>query len=133
MATPKSILARPSGGLATALVVAVFLPPLLLAGLLVLVAPLPQLAIHARWCSDLPGPLGGALLLLGAVGATAVVVGLVRGRAAVHRAGMVLVVAPVIGVALLRAAAAGEWRDLPLLGAFLFSVLLVYLAASEGA
>ena len=61
------------------------------------------------------------------------VIGLVRGRAIAHRAGMVLVVAPVVGVALVRAAAAGEWRDLPLLGAFLFSVLLVYLAASPEA
>jgi hypothetical protein len=109
----------------------VFLPPFLLAGLLILVAPLPQLAIHVRWCADQPRPLGGGLLLLGAAGAAAVVIGLVRGRAAVHRAGLVLAVAPVVGVALLRAAAAGEWGDLPLLGAFLFSVMLAYLTASE--
>ena len=133
MATPRPTVATLARGLGLAVAAVAFLPPFLLAGLLLLVAPLPQLAIHARWCTDRPGPLGVALLLLGAVGATAVVIGLVRGRAIAHRAGMVLVVAPVVGVALVRAAAAGEWRDLPLLGAFLFSVLLVYLAASPEA
>ena len=48
MATPRPTVATLARGLGLAVAAVAFLPPFLLAGLLLLVAPLPQLAIHAR-------------------------------------------------------------------------------------
>jgi len=108
------------------------LPLILLAGFLILLAPIPQLLIHGRWCLEHLGLPGGVLLTLGALGLIALAIGFVRRRVAVHRAGIVLFAVPVVGVAVHRAIATDYWRDISLLGAFLFSVILMYLTASVG-
>jgi hypothetical protein len=125
--TPMRLLDR----LYLALTVTAFLPPFLLAAFLILIAPLPQSVIHVRWCFSHLDTFGIPCLLLGVCGVVATVTGLSRRWTRLHRAGLLCVVAPVVGIAFHRAIINEDGSDLPLLGAFLFSVLLAYLTVNE--
>jgi len=71
-------------------------------------------------------------LLLGAVGVLATLYGLIRSKAIAHRVGFFLVVVPIVAVAFHHAIDTDDWGEIPLLAAFLFGTLLIYLTASEG-
>jgi hypothetical protein len=130
VATLKPILAKLFKGLPMVLAALVFLPFFLFVGLLILFAPVPQLVIHVRWCWMELGLPGRMILFLGIAGMVCMPLGFLRKRAALHRTGMLLFVVPIIGVAFHRVIAIGEWREISLLGAFLFTVLLIYLTTS---
>src|SRR5687768_7094060 len=119
-------------GMTITLAALVFLPVLLLAALLILIAPFPQIAIHAQWCYNHLGLIGWVVLVVGAFGVSAVAIGMVRRRTKLRRVGILLVIGPVVGVAFHRSTATGNWQDISLLVAFVLSVLVMYLATNVG-
>src|SRR4051794_4110050 len=104
--------------LSAVLVVPVFLA----AGFLFFFAPIPQLIIHVHWSWAKLGLPGKMVLLLGMLGVIGLVLGFLRKRPVLHRAGILLFIAPIIGVAFQRVIIMSEWLEISLLGAFLFTV-----------
>ena len=106
--------------------VLVGLPILLLAAFLVVFAPFPQLAIHVQWCWQHLGLLGLVILMIGLFGVVAAIMGRLHRKSVLIHIGMLSLILPVIGVAIHREIVTRDWQDISLLGAFLFSDLLIY-------
>jgi hypothetical protein len=104
---------------------------LLLLILIIVFSPIPLLSSHVRWCLN-SGLIGDVTLILSAMGLVEVVIGLVLKHKVASHLGFILFVAPVLGVAIFRVVTTDYWREVSLVGAFLLSMILIYLPVCYG-
>ena len=100
---------------------------LLLAVLLLLVAPIPQMVFHYHWCRAHWWPAGMVVSFLTALGLGAWLWGLRVGKARLRRGGFLVLLGSLAGVAGRAYCTTAEWRIiLGLFGACAFSLVLIY-------
>jgi hypothetical protein len=83
---------------------------LLLAVLLLLVAPLPQVISLLRWCRAQGWPAGTFVFTVAIISIAMALWGLWRGNLGASRAGLVLFLAVILGVATHSCFIGGDWR-----------------------